>query len=229
MMAALLGLAASGAPALAAQEHAAAARAGRQQATPDRHRPPPRQLARGRAPVRRRRHLPAAGRSRSAPRRRPAAVPRSLAHQAPGLHAARGRARGAGLHPERALDRAGAGRGAAAQGVRRRDGGDGALHPAGGRPAERGAPRRGLRALPADAVLLHPGDEPARPAALGRHRHRQHRGDGGARGHGVHRDRGDRDADAGVQGLHEDDLLPAARACRAASAEPPSRCCCWPS
>ena len=165
-------------------------------AGPDRHRPPPRQLARDRDPAGRHRRSCRAG---IPPVHLGGLAHRLLAHQAPGLHAARGDARGAGLRAERALDRAGPGAGPAGQGVRRRDGGDGALHPAGGRPAERGPPRRGLRALPADAVLLHPGDEPARPAALGRHRHRQHRGDRGARGHGVHRDRGDRHADAGAR------------------------------
>ena len=57
--------------------------------------------------------------------------------------------------------------GTAGQGLRRRDGGHGALHPAGGHPAERGPPRRGLRSLPADPLLLHPGDEPPRACCPG--------------------------------------------------------------
>ena len=101
---------------------------------------------------------------------------RHLPHQAPRLHAAGGHDRGAGLRAERAVHRAGPGTGPARQGVRGRDGGDGALGPAGGGAAERGTPRRGIHPLPAHALLLHPRHEPPRPAALGRHGHRQHRG-----------------------------------------------------
>ena len=203
----------------------AGARRAQPAAGPDRHRPPHRQLARARDPVRRRCTCP-----RWEPIHLGGLATRSLAHQAPGLHAARGDPGGAGLPAERARRSRGPRRGAG----RPRD------SPARWRRLALyirqevvlpnvGPPRRGIRALPADAVLLHPGDEPAGPAALGRHRHRQHRGDRGARGHGVPGDRSDRHADAGPEGLPEDHLLPAVRACRAASAAPSSRCCCWPS
>ncbi len=49
---------------------------------------------------------------------------------------------------------------------------------------------------------------------VGCNRHQQHLGDRGARGDGIHRHRADGHADAGVQGLHEDDLLPSSRPAR---------------